>query len=241
VTDWGLPDWTKREEYPAPCDRGQMTVWAWEFLRRNPEYRVFWKVKIEPFIDMTGGHLPPLKELKARLVPGGIYRDAAGNFWLYLDELRARFGVENPSPPQSATPSHFAANYISWVENERGEDQRISLERHQVAYIFDLTRPLKHQFKMAWKSATLQQKYKQESGVINLKKSRNRAENYVLYLRILDADEAGARPKDICDLLLPDILDDYNAGSMRLKALADKRKAALKLRDGGYRSLLDLE
>lgn len=67
------------------------------------------------------------------------------------------------------------------------------------------------------------------------------AEKYVLYLRILDAEEAGARQKDIRDLLLHDKLDDYDAGSMRQKALVDNRKAAQKLRDGGYRSLLDLE
>jgi hypothetical protein len=181
--------------------------------------------KIQPFIGVNGF----------------IYRDAAGNFWPYLDELRTRFGVENPSPPQSATPSHFAANYISWVENERGEDQRISLGRHQVAYIFDLTRPLKYQFEMAEKSASREQEYRQKSGAINLKLSRNRDdEKFVLYLRILDAEEAGAMPKDIGDLLLPDIPGDYPE-NRRSKALVDKRKAAQKLRDGGYRSLLELE
>jgi hypothetical protein len=60
-------------------------------------------------------------------------------------------------------------------------------------------------------------------------------------LRILDAIEAGATLKDIGERLLPHLLNDYNAGDMRQKALADKRKAAQKLRDGGYRSLLDLE
>jgi hypothetical protein len=225
VTDWGLPDWTKREEYPAPCDPGQMTVWAWEFLRRNSAYRKFWMEKIQPFIGVSGW----------------IDRDTAGNFWPYLDDLRTRFGVELPSPPQSATPSHFTANYISWVQNERGDNQRISLERHQVAYIFDLTRPLKHQFEKARKSATREQERRQKSGAIDLKASRNRDdEKFVLYLRILDAKEAGARPKDIGDLLLPDIPRDYPENS-RSKALVNNRKAAQNLRDGGYRSLLDLE
>jgi type VI secretion system activator RovC-like protein len=59
-------------------------------------------------------------------------------------------------------------------------------------------------------------------------------------LRILDAKEAGAGPKDIGDLLLPDIPRDYPENS-RSKALVNNRKAAQKLRDGGYRSLLDLE
>jgi hypothetical protein len=237
VTDWGLPDWTKREEYPAPRGPREMTIWAWEFLRRNPEYRVFWKEKIEPFIDKTVRE-PPNNELKARVVSGGIYRDAAGKFWPYLDELRARFGVENPSPPQSATPSHFAANYISWVENERGEeDQRISLERHQVAYIFDLTRPLKRQFEMAKKSATREQESRQKSGAISLKESRSRTDCYVRYLRVLDADEAHEEPRRIADSLFPGIPGPPE--NSRLKALHDDRLAARDLRDGKYRSLLE--
>jgi hypothetical protein len=138
-TDWGLPDWTLKAGYPAPCGPREKTIWAWEFLRRNPEYRVFWKEKIEPFIDVTGGNLAPHNELKARLVPGGIYRDAGGNFWPYLDELRARFGVEHPSQPDSHTPSIFAANSISWISNYGRELQQISLDEHQIAIILDLS------------------------------------------------------------------------------------------------------
>jgi hypothetical protein len=211
-----------------------MTVWAWEFLRRNPEYRVFWKEKIEPFISEA---VPLHNELEARFVRGGIYRDAAGNFWPYLDELRARFGVENPSPPQCATPSYFAANMISWVENERGEDQRISLDRHQVAYIFDLTRPLKRQFEMAKKSATREQESRQKSGAINLKESRSRTDCYVRYLRVLDADEAHEESRRIADLLFPWLPGPPE--NSRLKALHDDRLAARDLRDGKYRSLLE--
>jgi hypothetical protein len=46
--NWGLPDWTKGTEYPALHSR--ITTWAWQFLRRWPEYRTFWIDKIEPFI-----------------------------------------------------------------------------------------------------------------------------------------------------------------------------------------------
>jgi Uncharacterized conserved protein (DUF2285) len=233
MTDWGLPDWTKREEYPAPCGPGQMTVWAWEFLRRNPEYRVFWKEKIEPFIDMTGGDLVPHNELKAVLVRGGICRDAAGNIWPYLDELRARFGVDVPSPPHSSRPSFFFEIYAPWVENDGRESQDLCLEKHQIAIIFDLSRPLAPQFKRAHASAKREQEFRE----ISIKTARRRQELYIPYLRILDARDAGAKPKDVGDKLFPKLSDEH-PDYQRQKRLCNYQRAAEKLRDGGYRSLL---
>jgi hypothetical protein len=137
TTDWGLPDWTKLEGYPMPRGPGEVTVWAWEFLRRNPEYRTFWLEKIQPFIGMDCR----------------ICRDAAGNWWPYHDELREKFGVDLPSHPQSATPAIFTATWTTWVDNDGEEFQRISLKEHQVAIVIDLARPLKTQFEWARKSA----------------------------------------------------------------------------------------
>jgi hypothetical protein len=207
VTDWGLPDWTQEKHYPAPP--GEMCIWAWEFLRRWPEYREFWKVKIEPFIDGRGL----------------ICRDANGIWWPHLDELETRFGVYSPSPPQSTTPSRFTVSRVRWVQDDGEESQKICLREHKVAFIFDLSRPLNPQFEAARASAQREQEGRQKSGAINLKASRKRTEKYVLYLRILDA-EAGASPKDICDLLLSDLPDDYPDFKRRkaLSIIATPRK-----------------
>jgi hypothetical protein len=127
------------------------------FFGATPHIARFGWKKIQPFIGVNGF----------------IDCDAAGNSWPYLDDLRTRFGVENPSPPQDTTLSRFTANSIRWVQNDWGEDQRISLERHQVAFIFDLTRPLRRQFEMPEKSAAREQEDRRKSGAINLKASRN--------------------------------------------------------------------
>ena len=37
VPDW-LPDWRNAGAYPAPSELN-LTSWAWQFLRRNPEYQ----------------------------------------------------------------------------------------------------------------------------------------------------------------------------------------------------------
>jgi len=221
MIDWGVPDWTGEENYPAPDGQGEICVWAWEFLRRWNEYRDFWLKKIQPFIDMGGR----------------ISRDTAGNCWPHLEELRTRFGVEVPSPPQCSTPPHFIANAIRWVQNYGRESQEIWLNEHEVAFIFDLSRPLKSQFEMARDAAECEKERRRQAGEPKLSRARSRAEQYVTYLRILDAQESGAKPKDIAARLFHDLSDEYPA-RIRQKRLVDYRQAAEKLRDGGYRSLL---
>ena len=37
---WGIPDWTRAEEYPdAKAKQITERMWRWEFLRRQPSYR----------------------------------------------------------------------------------------------------------------------------------------------------------------------------------------------------------
>ena len=222
MTKWGLPEWTKEKEYPAPAGPEKMSIWAWEFLRRWPEYRTFWTEKVEPYIGDRGW----------------ICHDANGNWWPHLDELETRFGVYSPSPPQSTTPSRFRAYSARRVEYDGRESQQIYLKMHGAAFFYDNSRlTLPQQFAAGLAAALRAQEDRQKSGAINPKTSRKRPEKYVLYLRILDAEEAGAEPKHIRDQLFPDIPDGY-PDSKRQKALVDNRKAAQKLRDGGYRSLL---
>src|SRR5262245_5848353 len=46
---WGVPDW--RVGGPT------IVSWAWEFLRRNWDYRKFWQKEYLPFIDPATGRL----------------------------------------------------------------------------------------------------------------------------------------------------------------------------------------
>ena len=39
--DW-LPDWKDKIKYPDP-KKATGRVWAWEFLRRNPQYQQLWE------------------------------------------------------------------------------------------------------------------------------------------------------------------------------------------------------
>ena len=60
---------------------------------------------------------------------------------------------------------------------------------------------------------------------------------YILYLRLLDAYDAGAQSKEIAAVLFSNIEDDYLALAAKLR---DCRAAAETLRDYGYRQLAAL-
>jgi hypothetical protein len=213
TNDWGLPDWTKEAAYPRPAGT-PITVWAWQFLRRWPAYHVFWLEKIQPFLNKDDDC---------------ISRDIGGRWWPYHDELRTQFGVDIPSAPW--TDQHgaiFAASYVTWTEGPR-----ISLKGNEVALIIDLERPLKQQFVAGLKSLEREQEFRQ----IVIRKSRRVAVNYTTYLRILDADHAGAQRRRMINVLFPH--SPGRSGNDLSRLLCDYRKAAQRLRDGGYRTLLE--
>jgi hypothetical protein len=66
VSPWKVPEWCDPAQYGdrvlqqwarefSGVDRDdpkfRLRQWAWEFLRRNPEYRAAWREHIEPFYD----------------------------------------------------------------------------------------------------------------------------------------------------------------------------------------------
>lgn len=53
MNTWGIPDWRVESEYPDPKST-TATRWAWEFLRRNREYREDWTLYIERAAEAAG-------------------------------------------------------------------------------------------------------------------------------------------------------------------------------------------
>ncbi len=47
IEDWGIPDWRNESAYPKRNETS-MRSWAWEFLRRNPDYRWTWQEVAAP-------------------------------------------------------------------------------------------------------------------------------------------------------------------------------------------------
>src|SRR5258708_7875358 len=78
-TAW-VPDWKDKTQYPDPTAISA-SLWAWEFLRRNPKYRSRWETLILP--DMCNSSF--------------IYKDfhLEDNWKLFEQD----FGIRNPPPP----------------------------------------------------------------------------------------------------------------------------------------------
>jgi hypothetical protein len=101
ASEGGVPDWLRPQDYPAPQGPGAMIIWAWEFLRRNEEFRNFWQAKVEPFI--TAG--------------GRIGRDQTGKRWPWYREMREKFGIGDPwSPRQNSRIPPFSDGATRYIE-----------------------------------------------------------------------------------------------------------------------------
>ena len=106
----------------------------------------------------------------------------------------------------------------------------IELRDTEVAFVIDLARPIARQIKAIERAA--------------LRRSRDtknprRSERFGTYLRLLDAFESGAARKTIEEVVFSDIENDY-PDRRRSKTFDNCKRAALQLRNAGYRDLLDL-
>ncbi len=219
--DWGVPDWTCEIQYQLPPRSEPLLFWAWQFLRRNHEYRKFWIENVVPIIDEDGQWLDE---------PYGI-----GHI---LDEAQSEFGLAVPHEPTMNRGAYFAASgnhQLRYIKNNNGLCN-VSMQEYEVGFIFDMSLTLESQFERALEAAKLLQERRKQQGVLRFKNTKVRTDKYIMYLRILDADDAGASSDKIGEALFPLIRNEYPE-YRRTAALRDYRKAAKRLRDHDYRLL----
>jgi hypothetical protein len=248
--NWGVPNWLFPKDYPAPNTAGAMMIWAWEFLRRNREFREFWVNKIEPFI----------------MADGRVGRDRSGQLWPYYKELRNRFGINDPwSPRQNSRIPTFDDTQLTiceapavsyeWLPDQANvsagpflpasrtsvsketllENASLRLSWFEMGVAIDLSLPLDEQLKEIRTVTEERQNALKSAGLVGVKAIRE-SDQYALYLRILDAEDAGTKRSVIRDELFPDIDNDY-PDCRRKKAYDNNRTEARRLRDSGYRAL----
>src|SRR6266700_5276026 len=98
IPDW-LPDWTKPDQYPDPKTTSSRQ-WAWEFLRRNPEYQRLWDELIAPHFDPKVWYNDQILEI--------LRNDEYQRRWNELippeshsEVFEQRFGIRSFPPPHS--------------------------------------------------------------------------------------------------------------------------------------------
>lgn len=234
MMDWNVPDWHGLIDYP--CFKGSRApaAWAWEFLRRNHDYRAFYVEHRNLFelVDDDDG--------KGVLCEGAIF-----------DSLRAQFGIDVLFPPWSTNLSiqerflgkpHDLMPMREFVHNESGKEpffrfmkvrQSVLVKENEVYFYIDLDMPLTPQVARIAKDAKKLLGVHKKKGVWG---KLAEIKTYINYLRILDAYDAGAKPKEIGEVLFPNLSNDFPDRDRSNKLRNDLREAK-RLRDGGYRVL----
>jgi hypothetical protein len=219
-----------------------MMIWAWEFLRRNPEFRDFWVHKVEPFVTTDGRVWPHYKEMRRIF---GIVDPGSPRQNLRIppfDVLATKF-AEAPAISYERLPAQADATG-PFVRPSRAnisqktilKNAQLDLSWFEMGFVIDLSLPLDDQLKAIRILAEKDQTTLISAGHVDPVPAR-KSGKYLLYLRILDAEDAGAPRSEIETALFQGLDNDYERGRPRSKAFDNARCAARRLRDSGYRAL----
>lgn len=253
------PNWKKEEEYPEK--KGvSMHRWAWEFLRRNQEYRENWEhcvntaKSIVPGFDPTdpGEALDQLESDERFYVydPAKKLGESDAE-WVQRVEKGTRsdifqwhgkkWGLRSWITDPEQGYCDFELNGTAVSLAGPGWDGFSEAPRTKAACIIDFNLPLEGQLAALSKWAKQRHETLIEKGdVTNWKEKRG--QDYRLYLRILDAleEKGGAdqseKVKFIGENFYRDKDNEY-PGFLRDKSARAAIKTAISLRDEGYRWL----
>jgi hypothetical protein len=200
---WGLPDWTKSDEYPAEAtDR----LWRWEFLRRRPAYREAWEqwegffqrkeesgavyaVTDEPIVMELNFGVSVIYDPRQRFdawTAGQIFRDAEGGLRTVLSSARhLKRGAYLAEIDASEDGPHNALQCeIDW----QLEMEEVLKDAGLMDYRFNIRRPLKPQIE----KAAMQLRAVQEELHRRENTPKPSRELWPTYLRVLDARDCDA-------------------------------------------------
>jgi hypothetical protein len=223
--DWGVPDWLDAARYPSYSGASAGSAWAWQFLRRNREFRLFWLAKVSR-LPTAGMSQADFDEIGWRV---------AGNH-----EARERFGLVTWPPDPRFREAQLIINrppvVVLLADDFVAPAPRPALEQTEIAFVIDAARPLEIQTQRVHEVARNYQAFLKQNRALDVKSSRRRFDKYLLYLRLIDAEDAGVAPKRIKDVLFGDIAEEY-PDDRRAAAFKAARRAAHRLRDGDYLAL----
>ena len=212
---WGLPDWRDKDAYPDPDpDQIHDDKWRWEFLRRRPGYRRDYLWPDAKFRSPTKGlyfelayGLPDPADPRLSAVDADRYNTLRNDDLLSMN-------------PQDSTSAFFRFlddddRYVAALCHETSRLVRPDSASSSLFLRVDLRRSVPKQLAHLKKIA----KDCQQSW--SVKQVRRRPKLWPMYLRVLDAREAGASYNEIAGSFLRNDSD---------QTARDTIDAAIKLR-----------
>ena len=225
--------------------------WAWEFLRRNPEYRRDWAWFRATWdtLEARYGKAPNRDFVRWKKDPDA-YRsadDSAGDCRADCDRLLIecwmgeKWGFYKfPLDPASERPQ--AGLQLHWREVEQvmpvvedAASPYLEPVDTRIALGFDLDMPLREQLERAKRLLQARQGRLRRSGAISMQTVAGRRGDWTLMLRILDGVASGADLIEIARVLGAGLQKPLQEAD--ITALHERAQALMQ---GGYRRLLQI-
>jgi hypothetical protein len=266
-----IADWMEPRAYPK-WGRSSLGRFAWEFLRRNPEYQKDWDAYLsicrsvlphyDPRVELSQSDYDKLEDHPDHLhfEPGRSGQESedewrsrvkAGRITLLPIWYARKWGLRNtiydphypydssfPCPTFIHSPSIVHILTENWPGFKEGGP--IYTLHPKTAIGFDMSLPIDLQIEAVRKYLLGHQQYLIKKDVIKPFPNNVPRKEWVVYLRLLDADAAGAKPKEIAAQLYPeeeDVYPDY----IPQKKVRTALKQAKKWRDEWYSLIPSLQ
>jgi Proteobacterial transcriptional regulator-like domain len=213
---WGTPD----PRNAAYSSLGGLTLsqWAWQFLRRNPDYRTYWA-------DRVG--------IRDGVVVKFDQSDLVRRFSLWAPVAPSVDTHEAPPFVAQVTPMIGVSALLKRIGLEGiPEPEHIQLKANQVAVVFDLGRGLGDQISLTTEHLKFLQRQLANAGQVTIIEPRER-EQWAAYLRLIDGEDAGLTDNEIRQLLFP----AAESRERQRVTLRNYRKRAHHMRDVGYKQI----
>jgi len=237
-------EWRNDQDY-AFCVNLDRAGWAWQFLRREPAYRADYAQFISTWRQLESAYgAPPNRDFFRWKQDPRAWRpepDSVGcaaeacpgeNDQVLIEcWMGAKWGLRKfPPDPSIPFPDELAWREAPiQVDVMAGENLAgYRLGEAKLALIFDLALSLPVQLEAAKLQLVVARQRAAKSGQLPPRNVREGAAIWRRWLRLLDALESGASLTEIGDAL-------------EMANPEHQATAAIALRSGGYRRLLDLE
>lgn len=231
-------DWRNEKDYEY-MDHHTPELWAWEFLRRNPEYRKDWENTLKAWTERSSSEryywreLFGVKDNVLPPIPETLSFSGARTKWKLGTEEIINPSIDKPSFEYPFPLFHTYGDYYGKDEL----DLLPTLRDTEVLAFFDLEKPVQQQlehFKALLEEE--QNELKAYSG-LKVQTASNKSIYWKDYIRILDAYENNTEIKEIAAVIYPnkENVDPAYHGS---RSVGDSYEAAIKIRDNNYYKIL---
>ena len=231
-----MNNWLAAETY-AYTGTLSASQWAWEFLRRNPEYGddYAWFIRNWNILEQAYGK-PPHRDFPAwKADPRASRINALGESLLIECWMGEKWGFYK-FPLDPARPAPIPATELLWREPSQEavllSDDNIGTyldSEPRVAFGFDLSLPMKAQVETTQRMLLVLQRQRAKSNPAFLRTVRTLHPHWTLCLRALDAASQDASCEEVGRVLTAEG-NDVSPDSL----LAEARS----LMESGYRSIL---